>query len=55
MDVRTIVVATGVAPLPDGVSVITDVINAVVGGGADDEAGAAAEVEVEGAAKLDDC
>lgn len=64
VDVRTTVVATAVAPLLEGDSVITDVISAVVATGATgaaEEAGAAGCADVEaaneeaGAAELENC
>lgn len=61
VEVRMTVVATAVAPLLEGDSVMTDVINAVVAAGAAEEADAAgcaddeAANEEAGAAAFDDC
>ena len=61
VEVRITVVATAVAPLLDGDSVMTDVINAVVATGAAEEAGPATCAEDEaakeeaGAAELEAC
>lgn len=61
VDVRMTVVATAVAPLLAGDSVMTDVINAVVAAGAAEDTGAAACADDEaakeeaGPAELENC